>query len=289
MTATFQYDYLETNGVRLHYAHQGSGPLMLFLHGFPEFWYSWRHQLAAFAEDYHVVAVDLRGYNRSDIPKGKAPFRLPVLLDDVKGIIHALGYQEAILVAHDWGGAIAWSFAYDHPEMVQQLIVMNIPHPAKLRAGLRSPRQLLRSWYMFFFQMTALPEWWFSARNHQGIADAFAKMAIRKSAFTAEDLDAFRDAAAQPGALTAMINYYRATLRLYLKNNRPQEQTVLKVPTLMIWGEEDMVLGKELTYGTEDYVADFTLHYIPDCSHWVQQEQPELVNQYMRAFLADKA
>lgn len=284
--STLQYDYLETNGVRLHYAHQGRGQLMLFLHGFPEFWYSWRHQLAAFANDYHVVAVDMRGYNLSDKPEGKAAYELPILLEDVKGMIHALGYQDCILVAHDWGGAIAWSFAYDHPKMVKRLIVMNLPHPAKLRAGLRTPRQLLRSWYMFAFQLPVLPEWLLRRRNYQGIANALEGMLIRKEALSQADLAAFRAAAAQPGALTAMIHYYRANLRQFIKSDRIHEEEPLTVPTLLIWGEEDAALGKELTYGTEEYVEDLTLCYIPQCSHWVQQEQPDLVNQYMRDFLA---
>ena len=283
-TPTFQHDYLTTNGIQLHYARQGE--LMLFLHGFPEFWYSWRHQMAEFASDYHVVAIDMRGYNLSDKPSKKSAYELAPLMADVKGVIKALGYDSCILVAHDWGGAVAWSFAYDYPELVKQLVVMNLPHPARLKAGLRTPRQLLRSWYMFFFQVPYLPEWILKARDYYGIGMAFKGMAIDKTAFPEEVLEAFREAAAQPGALTAMINYYRANLKGFLSKQRAHEEEVLNIPTLMIWGENDTALGKELTYGTERYVADLPIHYIPQCSHWVQQEQPQLVNQYMRDFLA---
>lgn len=208
------------------------------------------------------------------------------LVADVAGAIEALGYDRCTLVAHDWGGAVAWGTAYAHPAMVKRLIVMNLPHPVLFKTGLTQPRQLLRSWYIVFFQLPLLPEWGLRLRNYHGIAAAFESMAIDKSAFPEEALNHFRKAAAQEGALTAMINYYRANFKdLFNKNSRPQERDILSVPTLMIWGEEDTALGKELTYGTEEYVTDFQIRYIPNCSHWVQQEQPELVNQYMRDFL----
>ncbi|WP_019506988.1 alpha/beta fold hydrolase [Pleurocapsa sp. PCC 7319] len=281
---SLDHGFIKTNGINLHYVSQGSGKLMLMLHGFPEFWYSWRHQITEFAPDYHVVAVDLRGYNDSDKPQGLAAYQMSELLADVKGVINGLGYEDCILVAHDWGGAIAWNFAYEHPAMVEKLIVMNLPHPAKFAAGLKTWQQLQKSWYIFWFQLPFLPELIFQANNCQAIASAFKGMAIDKSAFQPEDLAAFRDAAAKPGALTAMINYYRANFQIP-PDNLAKYCEILDVPTLMIWGEEDTALGKELTYGTEAYVKNLQLKYIPNCSHWVQQEQPALVNQYMRNFL----
>ncbi len=282
-TALPNHHFLTTNGINLHYVTQGEGPLMLFLHGFPEFWYSWRHQLAEFAKDYTCVALDLRGYNESDKPEGVEAYRMEELVRDVEGVIRKLGYDRCILVGHDWGGAIAWSFAYAHPDMLESLIVMNLPHPAKFAAGLQTPQQLLRSWYIGFFQIPFLPELLIQAGDYWFIEQAFKGMAIRKDAFTNNDILQFKTAAAKPGALTAMINYYRAMLG---NNFMHRRWPVLEVPTLMIWGEEDAALGKELTLGTEDYVRDFHLRYIPDCSHWVQQEQPERVNTYMREFLA---
>lgn len=280
---TWTHDTLTTNGVTLHYVTQGQGDLMLMLHGFPEFWYSWRHQIPEFAQHYKVVALDLRGYNDSDKPESVDAYRMEELVKDVNGAIHALGYDRCILVGHDWGGAIAWSFAYAHPDRVDRLIVMNLPHPAKFVAGLKTPQQLLRSWYIFFFQLPVLPElvlWW---DDYRMVAAAFADMAINKSAFTPEDLDAFKTAAAKRGALTAMLNYYRANFGRDNRLDRPWDK--LLIPTLLIWGEKDAALGVELTYGTEDYVEDLKICYIPNCSHWVQQEQPQLVNQYMRDFL----
>jgi pimeloyl-ACP methyl ester carboxylesterase len=279
----WQHKFIITNGIQLHYVTQGEGPLMLMLHGFPEFWYSWRHQIPEFAKDHKVVAIDLRGYNDSDKPPDTADYRMSELLLDVEGVIQGLGYDRCVLVGHDWGGAIAWNFAYAHPAMVERLIVLNLPHPAKFVAGLRTPQQLLRSSYIFFFQIPWLPELLLQMSDYQPIATALTSMAVDKAAFTTADLEAYRDAASKRGALTAMLNYYRSNF--FQPELAGRTQGILKVPTLLIWGEADTALGKELTYGTEDYVEDLTLRYIPNCSHWVQQEQPQLVNQYMREFL----
>lgn len=256
---------------------------MLMLHGFPEFWYSWRHQIKEFASDYYTVALDLRGYNDSDKPAEQSAYQMSEFIQDIKGVIRGLGYEHCILVAHDWGGAIAWNFAYAYPAMVEKLIVLNIPHPAKFAQGLRTPEQLLKSWYILAFQLPFLPEFLLQLNNYQAIKEAFSGMAIDKTAFSEADLNAYRDAAAKPGALTAMVNYYRGVFPL-LFNHEPEWQ-ILEVPTLTIWGEADTALGKELTYGTEAYVRNWQIKYIPHCSHWVQQEQPALVNAYIREFL----
>ena len=282
--ASWQEDYIIANGINLHYVTQGEGSLMLMLHGFPEFWYSWRHQIPEFARDYKVVALDLRGYNESDKPKQPEAYRMEELLKDVEGVIRGLGYESCILVGHDWGGAIAWSFAYAYPDLVDRLIVMNLPHPAKFMEGIKTPQQLLRSWYIFLFQLPWLPELLLQWNDYQAIESVFAGTAIDKTAFSPTDLEAYKDAAAKRGALTAMLNYYRNIFQSLL-NDKPQEWSVLNIPTLMIWGEEDTALGKELTYETEKLVNSLQIKYISNCSHWVQQEQPQLVNQYMREFL----
>ena len=282
-TDNYRHSFINTNGIDLHYVSEGSGKLMLMLHGFPEFWYSWRHQIEEFASDYHVVAIDMRGYNDSDKPESQSAYQMSEFIEDVRGVIRGLGYEDCILVAHDWGGAIAWNFAYAYPEMVEKLIVMNIPHPAKFAEGLKTPQQLQKSWYIFAFQLPWLPEFMFQLNDYQAIKEAFTGMAIDKTAFSPADLQAYRDAAAKPGALTAMINYYRGIFGALF--DRPQEWRILNIPTLTIWGEEDTALGKELTYGTEAYVRDWQIKYIPNCSHWVQQEQPALVNKYMGEFL----
>lgn len=285
MTAiqTWTHEYIITNGIKLHYVTQGEGPLMLMLHGFPEFWYSWRYQIPEFAKYFQVVALDLRGYNDSDKPKEQSAYVMAEFVKDVEGVIKGLGYSKCILVGHDWGGAIAWNFAYNYPDMVERLIILNLPHPAKFSQGLRTPQQLLRSAYIFFFQLPRLPELFIQSGEYQAIERAFKGMAVDKSAFTPADIKAFKAAAAKPGALTAMLNYYRNIFQQKIFN---VDWGILSVPTLMIWGENDTALGKELTYGTAAYLRDFQLKYIPNCSHWVQQEKPELVNQYIREYLS---
>ncbi|HLO88306.1 MAG TPA: alpha/beta hydrolase [Nostocaceae cyanobacterium] len=275
------HGYIDTNGIQLHYVTQGDGRLMLMLHGFPEFWYSWRYQIPEFATDFKVVALDLRGYNESDKPKAQSAYVMSEFIQDVEGVIKGLGYDTCILVGHDWGGAIAWNFAYAHPDMVEKLIILNLPHPAKFAQGLQTPQQLLRSYYILLFQLPLLPELLLQAADYSLIANAIKGTASNKSAFSSADLDAYKEAAAKSGALTAMLNYYRNFSQQSINTDWP----VLEVPTLMIWGEQDTALGKELTYGTQEYVRDFQLKYIPNSGHWVQQEQPELVNQYIRDFI----
>ncbi|MGK7925789.1 MAG: alpha/beta fold hydrolase [Spirulina sp.] len=283
LKGTWQHQFLTTNGVKLHYVTEGKGDLVLLLHGFPEFWYSWRHQIPELAKYYQVVAVDMRGYNESDKPDRMESYRLKELLGDVRGTIRALGHRKCILAGHDWGGYIAWEFAYEYPEMVEKLIALNIPHPAKFGEHLRgNPQQMLRSWYVLAFQLPFLPEFALKWNDYEAIAKALQNMAIDKTAFREEDIAAYKDAMAKPGALTAMVNYYR---NIWPDLVRDRKRGILNMPTLMIWGEEDRALGKELSYGTEAYVRDFTIHYIPQCGHWVQQEQPQFVNRYILEFL----
>lgn len=285
LQGSWTHQFINTNGIKLHCVTQGAGPLMLMLHGFPEFWYSWRSQIPEFAPDYQVMALDLRGYNESEKPKEQSAYVMKEFINDVKGVIESLGYDRCILVGHDWGGAIAWCFAYAHPEMVEKLIVLNIPHPAKFAEGLRTPQQLFRSSYAFFFQLPLLPELLLQANDYQAIETALTGMAVDQTTFTPEDIDAYKNAIAQRGALTAALNYYRNAFQDNVFGSS-QQWRILEVPTLMIWGEKDPALSKELTQGTETYVRNFQIRYIPNSSHWVQQEQPQLVNQYIREFLA---
>lgn len=280
---SFQHQYITVNGIKLHYVTKGEGSLILFLHGFPEFWYSWRHQISEFSQDYQAIALDLRGYNDSEKPLAKKAYTIAELIKDIEAVIKGNGYDRCILVGHDWGGMLAWHFAYAYPQMVEKLIVLNLPHPAKFTQGLRTNfRQMLRSWYILLFQLPSLPEFLCKVNDYRSIASVFTELAVDKTAVSPEDIKAYKEAAAKPGALTAMLNYYRSNFRLIFQQ---REWEILQVPTLMIWGENDTALGKDLTYGTQEYVKNFQIHYIPECSHWVQQEQPELVNRYIRDFL----
>jgi pimeloyl-ACP methyl ester carboxylesterase len=303
-----EHRVIETNGVRLHCAVDGTGPLVVFLHGFPECWYSWRHQLAALAPHFRVVAPDLRGYNESDKPAGVQAYQLQELVADVAGLVAAFDARNAVIVAHDWGGAIAWQFAMDHPELIRRLVVMNCPHLAIFQQHLRAnPRQLARSWYMFFFQIPWLPETLFGLGRAWPIANAIRRSAIQKSAITEDDLRVLREAASRPGALRSAINYYRAAfrsdeataslapwLRRFLYGDRPappartrlEDWPRISAPTMLIWGEQDVALRKELSYGMEPlFTTPPRIEYIPDSGHWVQQEKPEVVNRLLLDFL----
>lgn len=279
-----QHRYIYTNGIRLHYVTQGEGPLVVLLHGFPEFWYSWRHQIPELAQHFKVVALDLRGYNDSDKPKDAKGYHITELMKDIQGVIKGLGYDDCILGGHDWGGAIAWSFAHRYPEMLEKLIVMNMPHPAAFSEALQSnPQQMLKSWYIPFFQLPLLPELLMQAEDYRAITSTFSDGVSNKHAFSPTDIEIFKDAAAKRGALAAMLNYYRSNSDLF-----QQDWETLEIPTLMLWGVDDAVLGKELTFSTTNYVRHLQIKYLENCSHWTQQEQPELVNHYMKEFLLSK-
>ncbi len=293
-TEDWKDEFVEANGIRFHCVTQGEGELVLLLHGFPECWYSWRHQIPFLARRFKVVAPDLRGYGRSDKPEGVSAYTLDKLVGDVKGLIEAFGAPRAHVVSHDWGGAVAWMFAVSHPELLDRLVVMNAPHPAafarELSAGLR---QLKRSWYMFFFQLPHVPEAAFRANDYAVLKRSFRGWAIDKSAFPDEVLDELAREAGRQGALTGGINYYRAMMRGNLKQMMRNREALtfgfprLSRPTLLIWAEEDRALEKELTYGLDRYFEEgmLTIRYVPTCSHWVQQEQPLLVNEFLDEFL----
>ena len=270
-------------------AGQQGKPLVVLLHGFPESWYSWRHQIPVLAEHFRVAVPSLRGYGNSDRPAEVGAYSMPRLTGDVRGLIRALGYEDAFVVGHDWGGGIAWAFAIDHPEACRKLVVCNCPHPAVFQQALRSNlRQLLRSWYMFFFQIPRLPEWILTRNHLAALERGFRSMVVRKDreVFSDEDLIEMKRAFASPGAMTAAVNYYRAQFRNPSALQRYSLETRIHCPTLLIWAEDDVALGKELTVGTDALIAaPFAIRYVPHCSHWVQQEQPEVVNEALLAFL----
>lgn len=283
---TWQHRDIITNGIRMHYVTQGEGPLIVLLHGFPEFWYSWRYQIPFLAEHgYTVVAPDLRGYNDTDKPR--TGYDVPTLLCDIEGLIKGLGQEKAIIVGHDWGGALAWAFAMRYPAMTDRLIVMNAPHPGAMLREMRTLKQLRKSWYIFVFQIPWLPEY-LLLRNHANeIGRMLRGAAVQKSVFPREETAKYQEAMSKPGAMTAALNYYRQLLRRSSRSSWGTKYQV-SVPTLLIWGEQDIGLGIELTTGLEQWVDDIEIKRIPDSGHWVQQEQPDRVNAYMLEFLQSK-
>lgn len=286
-----RHDLIIANGLRFHVASAGEGErLALCLHGFPECWFSWRAQLPLLARlGYRAWAPDLRGYGGSERPPRREDYAIECLLDDVAGLIDAAGVRSTTLLAHDWGAVIAWYFSMRQVRPVERLVIMNVPHPGVMDRAIRTGRQLARSWYVLFFQIPRLPEAMLRARNYRAIGDAFRRMAVDKSRFPDEVLQVYRDNAAGPGALTAMLNYYRALVRGGGgARQRALGYPKIETPTLMIWGEHDSALGKETTYGTEAFVRDLTIRYLPDASHWVQQEAPEVVNAMLEAWLTGR-
>ncbi len=280
------------DGLNMRIARAGTGnQLVVMLHGFPESWYSWRHQLRAFAPHFDCVAPEMRGYGETDAPRGIHNYRIEKLVDDVVGVIETLGHQNAVVIGHDWGGGIAWATALRRPDRVAKLCVMNCPHPRKFMDNLRSnPRQMLRSWYMLFFQVPLLADTLLWINNSALVPRMLRSSAYNKAAFTEEDMAQFRQTFRKPYSARAAINYYRAMMRRDFLGKLPDDHWLMRkisAPTLLIWGEHDVALGKELTYGMEDlFTGPFTIKYIADSGHWVQQERPDEVNQYLAEFLA---
>jgi pimeloyl-ACP methyl ester carboxylesterase len=282
--------FVDTGAVRFEVDVCGdpaSERLALLLHGFPESSYSWRHQLPLLARlGYLAWAPNQRGYGHTTRFAGADNYRLELLVDDVGRLIDASGRKSVTLIGHDWGGIVAWMSALTAIRPLERLVVMNLPHPTSFRRNGRTWAQFRRSWYILFFQFPWLPEKLLAARGAQAIREAFRGMAIDKSRFPDAVLDVYARQALEPGALTAMVNWYRAMRRMDPALQRLIENPpILEVPTLMIWGEHDTALGKELTFGTEKLVRDFTIHYLPDVSHWVQQEAPERVNALLEEWL----
>jgi pimeloyl-ACP methyl ester carboxylesterase len=285
--------YQLRSGLNMRIARCGptTAPLIVMLHGFPECWYSWRHQMRAFADSFDCAALEMRGYGETDAPRGKRNYTLEKLVVDVAELIEALGRERAIVIGHDWGGGIAWATAMMRPEVVERLVVMNCPHPRRLSEELRrNPRQMLRSWYMLFFQIPRLPEALFRRRDYELLDRSMRDNAINKDAFSDADLAYFHAAFRNPYSITAAINYYRANLRSGFMARDGENNWIdrkIAALTLVIWGEQDFALGKELTYRMEPlFAGSFELNYIADAGHWVQQERPERVNELLRPFLA---
>jgi pimeloyl-ACP methyl ester carboxylesterase len=287
----FEHKYADVNNIRLHYVTSGKGELIMFLHGFPEFWYAWKNQLVEFGRHYEVVAPDMRGYNLSSKPADVAQYRTRYLIEDVRALAEHLGYKKFILVAHDWGGGVAWPFAIRHPEYLEKLIIINAVHPAVFMRELRdNPAQQKASQYILVYR-TPKAEEILSRNNYALPASSLLEDGLKQDYFTEEDRKAYIEAWSQPGALTGGLNYYRAAhLGSFTGESDdslsadPSLSTV-SVPTLVIWGEKDKWLLTGNLEGLEKYVPNLTIKRIPDGSHWVIHEKPALVNSYIREFI----
>jgi len=299
-TPVLKDQYVQVSGLRMHCVTAGKGPLILFLHGFPEFWYEWKNQLAEFGKDHLAVAPDMRGYNLSDKPSDLEQYRMRYLVDDVLALGNHFSHgKKFVLVAHDWGGAVAWSFAISHPEMVEKLVIVNAPHPGVFARLLTSdPRQQQASQYMLMFR-SAQAEQTLSANNYGPLVNAVLGAGLQNGIFTDEDKQEYLKAWSQPGALTGGLNYYRANQvgppAPAGSGVAPQPSTgnfaldpaslTVKVPTLVIWGEKDTALLTSNLDGLDQFVPQLTIKRIPEGTHWVIHEKPADVNGYIREFI----
>lgn len=282
----FRQGYAQVGGVRLHYVESGAGDeLILLLHGFPECWHSWRHQLRALGGNYHVVAPDLRGYNLSDKPPHISDYKMEALVADVLGLIHHFGRTDAVIVGHDWGAAVAWAVALSHPNYVRKLVALQVPPPAAWAANM-TLKQLRRSWYMLFFQLPRLPEWMIRRHNFQALDRMFKQTVFRPGSISEADINVYKSALRDPRALTGAVNYYRANAA-GLFRQKSAAPTRVQVPTLFIYGEKDFAIIPETVRRVGDYVdAPYTELRIASSGHWVQQEAATEVNAALQSFLA---
>jgi pimeloyl-ACP methyl ester carboxylesterase len=286
LSSGWQHRFIETNRIRLHCVMQGEGELVILLHGFPEFWYAWRHQIPALARHFKVVVPDLRGYNDSDKPE--SGYDLDTLSLDIRGLIENLGYLKAHVVGHDWGGAIAWHLAQKFPQVLNRLAVLNAPHPQRLMHELVSNvDQIRRSWHMLAFQIPGLPELLIRQNLRTFLKNMLQGQAVRKGAFSARDTALYEAALEKPGVLTAALNYYRQFFSPQsLMQQWGRSPNPVTVPTLVLWGEDDFLLSHQLIEDIDKLVsAPLQLTSIPHCGHWVQQEAPQTVNRELLNFL----
>jgi pimeloyl-ACP methyl ester carboxylesterase len=275
--------FFQNANVRLHAIAAGpkEGPVVVLLHGFPEFWYGWRRQIEPLADaGFRVIVPDQRGYNLSSKPSGVAAYALTELVSDVIAIADQLGQEKIFLAGHDWGAAVAWSTALLYPQRIAKLVALNVPHPSVMRSFMmKHMRQMLRSWYIFFFQLPYLPEAFFSAFHFLVGARSLLRSS-RPGTFSAEDRNQYRTAWSQPGALTAMINWYRALFRTRAKF---PDKTV-RIPTRILWGERDAFLLAEMAHESLRYCKDAELFTFAGATHWLQHEEPARVSELLIDF-----
>ncbi|MBL8133939.1 MAG: alpha/beta hydrolase [Anaerolineae bacterium] len=277
----FEDHFVQTNGVTLHVVQAGppDGELVILLHGFPEFWYGWRRQIEALAKrGFRVWAPDQRGYNLSEKPDGIRSYHLDLLAKDVIGLVDAAGREKAFLAGHDWGAGVTWHTALWHPARLHKIAILNVPHPAVMSRTLRSSaRQMLKSWYMFYFQIPRLPEWMMAVGDSAAAARQLISSS-RPGTFSDADIARYLEAWRQPGAWTAMINWYRS---VFQNDPKLPRDIRVKVPTLMIWGAQDAFLSETMAQPSIDLCDDGRLVRFPEATHWVQHEEAHQVSAQM--------
>jgi len=280
-----EHRWADVNGVRLHYATTGHGKLILFVHGFPEFWYAWKGQLAEFGQDHQAVAVDMRGYNLSSKPEELAAYLLPALVEDLRSLADHLGHQHFVLVGHDWGGVVAWAFAMTHPDRLEKLVIINAPHPFIFQRELQhNPAQQEASRYILRFQSPEV-EQVLLANDCAVLVEMVLGKDLRNGYVTEADRQAYLEAWTRPGALTGGLNYYRANRTGASAPPPAFRPGPIDVPTLVIWGMRDTALLPGNLDGLDQYVRNLTVEPVTDADHWIIHQQPTRVSASIRAFI----
>jgi pimeloyl-ACP methyl ester carboxylesterase len=283
-----RHERVVADSIQLHVAVAGSGPPVILLHGFPENWRSWRHQLPALAAaGFSAWAPDLRGYNLSDRPAEREAYHLRHLVADVAALVKATGHPRAHIVGHDWGGVIAWTFAGHYPELVDRLAILNAPHVKIYLRKVRRPPQIFRSWYVLLFLIPRVAEWALTARDFSAVRDMFMRMPARRGAFTEEDVNEYVAALSPPGALTAGLDYYRANLRS--DGADLARSARIGAETLVLWGDRDPALSTNLLDGLQEVAPRLRIRRFADVSHWIQNEAPDEVNRLLVEFFQEEA
>ncbi len=289
-TAHWHHHFIETNTgprrIRLHYVSQGEGDLVILLHGFFEFWYSWRHQIPVLARRYKVVVPDLRGCNDSDKPEGG--YDLTTLTADLAGLIRGLGYQKAHIVGHGWGGTLAWAFAQQYPTLVRRSVILSGVHPHHWRrVWMQNLEALRQSWPLLISQVPPLPDWILQSIVPDLVTRLLQSQPVRKTAFSLQDTQIYRAALEKPGAIAAALQQYRQVFSWQSWFSQPLGAIApITIPTLVLWGQEDTLLSPQLNQGIDQYMAaPLTIRHIPQCGHWIQQEVPHWVNRALLDFL----
>ena len=285
-----QNQFISTNNINLHVVTDGpeNGTPVILLHGFPEFNYGWKNQIPALVEaGFRVIVPDQRGYNLSDKPRGISAYDVDILAKDIVGLFDHFGIKKAKLVGHDWGAVVAWTVAINHPERLEKLAILNVPHPDVMTDFvLNNSAQRKKSWYVFFFQIPWFVEWTLGRNNYHNMARMLVGSG-RKLTFTEQDVTVYKKAWSQKGALTGMINWYRAAMRHGLRYafSKKSPARRVHVPTMMLWGKRDVALSSEMAQPSIDLCDDGELTFFEKSTHWVQHDASEEVNQKLIGFM----
>lgn len=286
MEIHYEQKLIRTNGIALNVVQAGpeTGKPVVLLHGFPEFWYGWRHQIDHLASrGLHVWVPDQRGYNLSDKPRDVFDYRIDELVLDIVGVIKATGHEKVMLAGHDWGAMVAWWLALRHPQIIEKLAILNVPHPRVFQRHLRiNPRQFMKSWYAGFFQVPFLPESLFNMADGRAFANVL-RLSGKRSTFSQEELAHYREAWQEPYAARSMLNWYRAYLR---HAPEPPASWRVRIPTLIIWGLRDVALSRDMVEPSADLCDNVEVVELEKATHWVQHDEKERVSQLLGLFFA---